>query len=101
MAQGDIGPAARLVAGDPAILPSENFGVLRLRRQIINPYTYAGILLTSRMDTDGGYNRAYGLDGIFRLFGDDYLTVNWAQTFDREQAKPDPVLNHAMLRLNW
>ena len=53
------------------------------------------------MDTDGGYNRTYGLDGIFRLFGDDYLTVNWAQTFDREQAKPDPVLNHAMLRLNW
>ncbi len=87
---------------EPAtITPSENFGVLRLRRQVINPYSYAGVLLTNRMDTDGGYNRAYGLDGIFRLFGDDYFTVNWAQTFDSEQASPDPVLDQAMLRLNW
>jgi len=31
---------------------------------------------------DGSYNVAYGLDGISRLFGDDYLTLKWAQTFE-------------------
>ncbi len=29
--------------------PSENFGVLRLRRQVINPYSYFGGMLTSRV----------------------------------------------------
>jgi len=63
-------------------LPSENFGVLRLRRQVINPYSFAGGLVTSRIDEDGGYNVAYGLDMTTRIFGDDYTTVKWAQTFD-------------------
>ena len=30
----------------------------------------------------GAYNFAYGLDGVFRLFGDDYLTLQWAHSFD-------------------
>jgi len=63
-------------------LPSENFGVVRLRRRVFNPYSYAGGLVTSRLGGDGGYNVAYGLDAVVRLFGDDYLTVKWSQTFD-------------------
>jgi hypothetical protein len=39
-------------------------------------------MVTSRVGTDGRYNLAYGLDGIFRVFGDEYLTLKWAQTFD-------------------
>ncbi len=66
-------------------LPSENFGVLRLRRQVFNAYSYAGAMVTSRVGTDGSYNLAYGLDGVVRLAGDDYLTLQWAQTFDHEQ----------------
>jgi hypothetical protein len=66
-------------------LPSENFGVLRLRRQILNPYSYAGAMVTSRIGTDGSYNLAYGLDGVVRVGGDDYLTFQWAQTFDRDR----------------
>ena len=31
---------------------------------------------------DGSYNTAYGLDGIIRMFGDDYLLIKWAQTFE-------------------
>jgi len=64
------------------ILPSENFGVVRLRRQIINDNTYIGAIATSRLGADGRYNLAYGLDGIFRVFGDDYLDIKWAQTFE-------------------
>jgi hypothetical protein len=67
------------------MLPSENFGVLRLRRQVFNAYSYAGAMVTSRVGTDGRYNLAYGLDGVVRLAGDDYLTLQWAQTFDHEQ----------------
>jgi hypothetical protein len=70
---------------DSETLPSENFGVLRLRRQVLNAYSYAGAMVTSRVGTDGSYNLAYGLDGVIRLAGDDYLTLQWAQTFDHEQ----------------
>ncbi len=63
-------------------LPAENFGVARMRRRVFNPYSYAGGLFTSRIGRNGSYNVAYGLDGVFRLFGDDYLSVQWAQTFD-------------------
>jgi hypothetical protein len=62
--------------------PSENFGVARLRRQVINQNSYVGGIMTSRIGTDGHYNIAYGVDGIFRMFGDDYLDVRLAQTFE-------------------
>jgi len=62
--------------------PGENFGVVRLRRRVLNPYSYIGGMITSRIGADGSYNEAYGLDGIFRLSEDDYLTFGWAQTFE-------------------
>jgi hypothetical protein len=64
------------------MLPSENCGVMRFRRQVINDNSYIGTMLTSRLGADGSYNFAYGLDGIFRVFGDDYLDVRWSQTFE-------------------
>jgi len=51
-------------------LPSENFGVFRLRRRVFNPYSYIGVISTTRFGMDGTYNVAYGLDGIIRVFGD-------------------------------
>lgn len=64
-----------------ADLSSENFGVLRTKRSILNQNSYAGAMLTSRVGTDGSYNMAYGLDAVIRMYGDDYLTLRWAQTF--------------------
>ncbi len=78
-------------------IPSENFGVLRARRRVFNPYSYFGGMLTSRLGMDGSYNTAYGLDGIFRLFGDDYLTLKWAQTF--ETAMPNNPLSMSPSRI--
>ena len=63
-------------------LPAENFGVLRARRRVFNEYSNAGAMLTTRLGDDGSYNVAYGLDGTFRIAADDYLTVQWAQSFD-------------------
>jgi hypothetical protein len=74
-----------LQTGESDALPSENFGVLRLRRQVFNAYSYAGAMVTSRVGTDGSYNLAYGLDGVARVRGDDYLALQWAQSFDHAQ----------------
>jgi len=63
-------------------LPSENFGVLRFRRQVINKNSYVGTILTSRVGTDGTYNEVIGFDGIIRIFGDDYLDIKYVQSFD-------------------
>lgn len=61
--------------------PSENFGVLRLRRRVSNNNSYVGGILTSRTDFRGKNNLAYGVDGIINLFKNDYLKVNIAQTY--------------------
>lgn len=80
---------------------SENFAVMRLRRQVINPSTYIGGIVTNRMDFKENYNTAYGLDGIFRLFGDDYLKFMWAQTFENGNDNQPLSLDPARIYLNW
>ncbi len=62
--------------------PSENFGVIRLRRKVSDNNSYIGGILTTRTDLKGAVNLAYGLDGIINLFGNDYLKVNFAGTYD-------------------
>jgi len=79
----DLGLIEMQTADSPT-LPSENFGVVRLRRQVLNPYSNVGGLVTSRVGMDGSYNVTYGIDGLFRLVGKDYLSVKWAQTLERQ-----------------
>ncbi|HYQ57855.1 MAG TPA: DUF5916 domain-containing protein [Draconibacterium sp.] len=62
---------------------AENFGVARLRKQVINENSYIGGMVTSRIDFNGNYNIAYGIDGIFKLSDVDYLDVKIAQTQDK------------------
>ena len=82
-------------------LPSENFGVLRVRRRVFNPFSYVGGMITSRVGMDGRYNLAYGVDGIFRVFGNDYLTINWAQTFENDASNQFLSLEPAKFRFDW
>ena len=82
-------------------LPSENFGVLRLRRRVINPYSYVGGIVTSRVGRNGAHNVAYGLDGIFRPFGDDYITFHWAQTYETDAANKPFSMNPSWIDLTW
>jgi hypothetical protein len=63
-------------------LPGQNDGVLQIRRQVFNQYSYVGLIATSVIGADGTYNSVYGLDGIFRIKGDSYLDMKWAQSFD-------------------
>ncbi len=82
-------------------LPSENFGVLRARRRVFNPYSYIGGMITSRIGRDGTYNEAYGLDGTFRLSEDGYLSFGWAQTFANGKANSPVSLDPTRLRLSF
>ncbi len=82
-------------------LPSENFNVVRLRRQIINPYSYIGGMITSRIGNKDSWNTAYGIDGIFRLFGDEYLTIKWAQSFEDSVKNQIASFEPSKIYLNW
>ena len=81
--------------------PSENLGLLRLRRRVLNPHSYAGAILTSRISQDGSSNLAYGADATLRLFGNDYLTLQWVQTSDGEEAGGFGLLRTSLARLWW
>jgi hypothetical protein len=82
-------------------LPSENFGVLRMRRQVINENSYIGGILTSRIGMDGKYNTAYGLDAILRIFNDDYLDIKWAQSFETGLKNNPASLDPAKMQISW
>ncbi len=81
-------------------LPSENFGVFRARKQVINENSYLGAIFTSRLGADGTFNLAYGMDGIFRVFGNDYLTLLWSQTF-QDSVKNSTPFEPARFMLLW
>jgi hypothetical protein len=82
-------------------LPSENFYIVRARRRVFNPYSYVGAMVTSRLGTDGSYNVVYGLDGTIRVQGNDYLLLNWAQSFENGKSNDAASLDAARFRLGW
>ena len=84
-------------------IPSENFGVLRMRRQVFNENSYVGGMVTSRMGQGGSYDMAYGLDGVIRLFGDDYFSYSLAHTFNDSLAGINDVslLKSGLARFVW
>jgi hypothetical protein len=57
-------------------------------------------MATSRLGADGTYNLAYGLDGIFRVFGDDYLDIRWSQTFD-DDLKNESLKEPTFFMATW
>ena len=82
------------------VLPSENFGVIRFRRQVLNDNSFVGAIMTSRLGLDGSYNLAYGLDGIFRLFGDEYIDLKWSQSFE-DSLKNVSISEPTRLSVSW
>lgn len=82
-------------------LPSENFGILRMRRNIFNPNSYVGGVAVSRIGNNGHYNIGYGLDATVKMFGDDYLVAKAAQVMDDSAANKPWSMNPTQLYLNW
>ena len=82
-------------------LPSENFGAFRVKKRAFNENSYLGGMLTTRLGVDGSYNIGYGLDGVVRVFGDDYLTIRLAQTL-QDSAENNPLsLNPSSITMDW
>ena len=70
----DIAAINMQTAGSDSIV-SENFGVLRVKKRVINPYSFWGGIVTSRVDGNGNYNLVYSSDFVYRISTLNYLTA--------------------------
>jgi hypothetical protein len=82
-------------------LPSENFGVLRVKKRILNENSFAGGIYTSRLGLDGSFNQVYGIDGLLRVTGDEYLKIVWGQSFEKNLANKPLTIKNARYIINW
>jgi hypothetical protein len=82
-------------------IPANNFGVARLRRQVINQNSYIGGLITSKVGNNGSYDLAYGVDGIIRVFGQDYINLKLAQNLNSSAESEALSLKPTLIRANW
>lgn len=76
---------------------SENIGVVRARRKAFNTGSYLGGILTSRL-SEGRHNLTYGVDALVRPFGNEYLTLQAAQSND---GVAGTGADASQLRVNW
>ena len=60
-----------------------------------------GGMFTSRTGMNGNYNIAYGLDGVIRVFGDDYMTLRIAQSLEKDSINNPFSLDPTRLRFQW
>jgi hypothetical protein len=95
----DFGLLSMQVAS-PAAGGSENATVLRVSQEILNPWSSVGAMVTSRLGPQARDNVAYGLDATFRPFGDEWLTMKWAQTFD-EGADQGGGIQRGLAQARW
>jgi hypothetical protein len=63
---------------------TQNLGVFRLRRAVLNDESTLGAMLTTRLGVDGRENVSYLLDGNVRVAGREYVRAHFAQSFDAE-----------------
>lgn len=63
-----------------AALNTENFTVMRVRKNLFNPRTNIGAMLTHRINWNGNFNTLYGLDGVLNLRKNDFLKFAFVQT---------------------
>jgi hypothetical protein len=61
--------------------PTENFGVLRLRRKVLNNRSFIGAIITSRISSIN-QNFQVGFDAIINTKGNNYLKTAFANSID-------------------
>ena len=81
-------------------MPQANFGVLRVRRPVLNRYSTLGMMMTS-FDQGDQRNVALGADGVLRVAGDDYLTLKWASTVDRADTSGVTLGSRSQFDARW
>lgn len=80
--------------------PSENFGVLRLRRPVFNRFSNAGLMVTS-LRGGGDENTALGADAVVRVRRDDYLTLKMMSTFDGTDSAGTSLEDRSQYFVRW
>lgn len=81
-------------------LPGENFGVLRLRRPILNPFSTAGMMMTT-YSGGGEQNLGVGLDGLLRLPAEHYLTLKYSGTRDSRDTSSASFSSRSLVDVRW
>ncbi len=82
-------------------IPSTNYGVIRARKQVINPFSYVGGMVTNKIATNGNYNTNVGADGVFRITTNDYITINYAQSYYNDTTAALFTLDDSKLRIGF
>ncbi|NIR46046.1 MAG: carbohydrate binding family 9 domain-containing protein [Gemmatimonadetes bacterium] len=95
----DLGVMSMQVRGAGS-RPGENDAVVRVRSTVANERSTVGGLATSRVRTDGRTDLTYGVDGQFNLFGDEYMTLQWAQSYNHG-VEAASVFDRTLMRLFW
>jgi hypothetical protein len=80
-------------------LPSENFGVLRVRRDLGTDSHFGG-MLTSRIGTNGNYNIGTGYDLLLNYSENHFLDVKYAVTFDSRFEENPGLISNGLIRAN-
>ena len=81
-------------------LTSQNYGLLRVKRQIFNENSYLGGIITNVQGYNGYFNKSYGIDGDIKLIDDNFFQFKWAQTFENGKENKVLSLNPARLYIN-
>ncbi len=84
-------------------LESENFNVLRLKKNVLNQNSYMGGIFTSRLGVDGSSNIAMGLDADLNIFGDDFIEMRVSQTIDNQDSQSEKfsLEDNSIFRITW
>jgi len=81
-------------------IKSRNFGVVRVKRTLFNENSYAGGLITSRIDVDGAYNINSGFDMLYNYSANDFLDIKIASTFDDRFEQNFSFFEKSKIRFN-
>jgi hypothetical protein len=81
-------------------IPAETFGVLRLRRRVLNPWSVAGVMMTSYAG-GGRLNHAIAADTSLRVHGDDYVGLKWATTVENSGRGGAGLAARSLVDARW
>jgi hypothetical protein len=79
---------------------SENAGVVRARRRILNDHSTAGAIATTRLGKGGTRHLTWGGDALLRLSARDYVTLNWAESLNAGD-EPSTRAERGFGRVRW
>jgi hypothetical protein len=71
---------------------AENFGVIRLKKQVLNPQSYVGSIYTHRLGLDGAQNLVMGFDVDYNIKNQSFVQFKIAQTLDNSEGYNQDIL---------